>query len=40
MAGPDVLRYQHDIVVFLRLNRAVARGVSSKSNSQVFQLAR
>ena len=39
-AGPDSLQYQYDIVVFLRLSRAVSRGISSKANSHFSELAR
>ncbi|RAL14546.1 uncharacterized protein BO97DRAFT_404085 [Aspergillus homomorphus CBS 101889] len=30
--GADIIRYQQDIVVFLRLSRAVAGGISTRSN--------
>lgn len=33
----EVVRYMQDIVVFLRLSRAVGGGISAKAN---FQLAR
>ncbi|KAG2417710.1 hypothetical protein HFD88_008929 [Aspergillus terreus] len=39
-AGADVLRYQQDIVVFLRLSRAVAGGISTRSNVQFKQLSK
>ncbi|KAJ5458136.1 hypothetical protein N7475_009524 [Penicillium sp. IBT 31633x] len=35
----EVIRYLQDIVVFLRLSRAVAGGVSAKANIQFSQLA-
>lgn len=35
--GAEVVRYMQDIVVFLRLSRAVGGGISAKAN---FQLAR
>ncbi|PLB44254.1 hypothetical protein P170DRAFT_367747 [Aspergillus steynii IBT 23096] len=31
-AGADIVRYQQDIIVFLRLSRAVAGGISVRSN--------
>ncbi|KAJ5527442.1 hypothetical protein N7513_011601 [Penicillium frequentans] len=36
----EVVRYIQDIVVFLRLSRAVAGGVSARANSQFSQLGR
>lgn len=36
----EVVRYIQDIVIFLRLSRAVAGGVSAKANFQFAQLAR
>ncbi|PYH49545.1 uncharacterized protein BP01DRAFT_352115 [Aspergillus saccharolyticus JOP 1030-1] len=32
IVGADIIRYQQDIVVFLRLSRAVAGGISTRSN--------
>lgn len=36
----EVVRYIQDIVIFLRLSRAVAGGVTAKANFQFIQLAR
>ncbi|EAW13213.1 uncharacterized protein ACLA_016590 [Aspergillus clavatus NRRL 1] len=38
--GADIVRYQQDIVVFLRLNRAVAGGITARSNMQFSKLAK
>ncbi|KAJ5939829.1 hypothetical protein N7466_002963 [Penicillium verhagenii] len=35
----EVVRYIQDIVVFLRLSRAVAGGISARANNQFAQLA-
>lgn len=35
----EVVRYIQDIVVFLRLSRAVAGGISAKANNQFAQFA-
>jgi hypothetical protein len=35
----EVVRYTQDIVVFLRLSRAVAGGVSAKANIQLSRFA-
>lgn len=37
--GADVVRYMQDIVVFLRLSRAVAGGVSAKANNDFIRFA-
>ncbi|KAL4920572.1 hypothetical protein BDW62DRAFT_176765 [Aspergillus aurantiobrunneus] len=39
-ATAELVRYQQDIVVFLRLSRAVAGGVSARSNIQFAKLAK
>lgn len=36
----EVIRYIQDIVVFLRLSRAVSGGVSAKAKSQFHRLAK
>ena len=36
----EVVRYIQDVVVFLRLSRAVAGGVSARANNQFGQFAR
>ncbi|KAL4930954.1 uncharacterized protein BDV17DRAFT_289375 [Aspergillus undulatus] len=39
-ATAELIRYQQDIVVFLRLSRAVAAGISARSNIQCTKLAK
>ncbi|KAL4965504.1 uncharacterized protein BDV14DRAFT_199907 [Aspergillus stella-maris] len=39
-ATAELIRYQQDIVVFLRLSRAVAGGISARSNIQCSKLAK
>lgn len=39
-ANADVIRYQQDIVSFLRLSRAVAGGISPKTNNHFSKLAK
>lgn len=39
-AGADIVRYQQDIIVFLRLSRAVAGGISVRSNIQFKTLSK
>lgn len=36
----EVARYVQDIVVFLRLSRAVAGGISAKANNQLVRFAK
>ncbi|GFG19527.1 hypothetical protein IFM5058_10185 [Aspergillus udagawae] len=38
--GADIIRYQQDIVVFLRLSRAVAGGITARSNMQFTKLSK
>ncbi|KAF7586033.1 hypothetical protein BBP40_009650 [Aspergillus hancockii] len=38
--GADVVRYQQDIIVFLRLSRAVAGGISTRSNVHFKKLSK
>ncbi|KAL1976001.1 hypothetical protein VTN31DRAFT_4393 [Thermomyces dupontii] len=37
---PEVAQYAHNIVVFLRLHRAVAGGISARSGNDLLQLAK
>ncbi|KAL4889636.1 hypothetical protein BDV59DRAFT_116291 [Aspergillus ambiguus] len=39
-AGAELLRYQQDIVVFLRLSRAVSGGITTRSNVHFKQLSK
>lgn len=39
-ATAEVVRYQNDIVIFLRLSRAVAGGISVKASKQLSSFAR
>lgn len=39
-ANADVVRYQQDIISFLRLSRAVAGGISPKTNIHFSKLAK
>ena len=36
----DVVRYQHDIIVFLRLSRAVAGGITTKASNSFSKFSK
>lgn len=36
----EVLRYQQDIIIFLRLSRAVAGGITTKSNNYFLRFSK